>query len=90
VSGCVRIDADRDAVTEFESVERLSRRRAAEHLVDIAYALTGGDTLELRHEGVRVTVAVTDEVRLIRRITEKGGQVEVSIEVSWTAPAGLA
>jgi amphi-Trp domain-containing protein len=73
-------------VTDFETVQRLPRRRAAEHLVDLAYALTGGETLELRRGGEQVTVAVADEVLLIRRTTSKGGRVEVAIELSWTSP----
>jgi amphi-Trp domain-containing protein len=86
VSGSVRLDADTDAVAEFERVERLSGRRAAEHLVDIAYALTGGERLEVRHDGMRVTVPVADEVLLIRRTTSHGDRVEVAIELSWTSP----
>ena len=73
-------------MTHFEHVERVPRRRAAEHLVDIAYALTGGETLELRHDGEQFTVAVADEVLLTRRSTSKGDRVEVSIELSWSSP----
>ena len=73
-------------MTDFEFVERVPRRRAAERLVDIAYALTGGETLELRHDGEQYTVAVADEVLLMRRSTSKGDRVEVSIEVSWSSP----
>jgi amphi-Trp domain-containing protein len=86
VSGSERLGAHRDAVTDFEYVERVPRQRAAEHLVDIAYALTGGETLELRHDGEQVTVAVADEVLMIRRSTSKGDRVEVSIELSWSSP----
>jgi amphi-Trp domain-containing protein len=86
VSGSERLDAHRDAVTDFEYVERVPRQRAAERLVDIAYALTGGETLELRHDGEQVTVGVADEVLMIRRSTSKGDRVEVSIELSWSSP----
>ena len=75
-----------NAVTDFEYVERLPRQRAAEHLVDIAYALTGGETLELRHDGEEVTVTVADEVVMIRRSTSKDGRVEVAFELSWSSP----
>lgn len=77
-------------MTDFEHIERVSRQRAAEHLVDIAYALTGGETLELRHDGEHVPVAVAEEVLLIRRSTSNGDRVEVAIELSWTSagPSG--
>jgi hypothetical protein len=35
------------AVTGFKHKERVSRRQAAERLVDIACSLTAGETLEL-------------------------------------------
>jgi len=74
-----------NAVTDFEYVERVPRQRAAEHLVDIAYALTGGETLELRHDGQQVTVRVADEVLMIRRSTSKDGRLEVAFELSWSS-----
>ena len=86
VSGPVRLDAHSGAVTDFEYVERVPRQRDAEHLVDIAYALTGGETLELRHGGEQVTVAVADEVLMIRRSTSEGDRVKVTIELSWSSP----
>ena len=86
MSGSVRLDADRDAVTEFEHVERIPRQRAAERLADIAYALTAGDALELRRAGEHATVAVADEVLMTRRSTSNGDQVEVVIELSWSSP----
>jgi amphi-Trp domain-containing protein len=73
------------AVTDFEYVERVPRQRAAEHLVDIAYALAGGETLELRRDGEQVTVTVADEVLMIRRSTSKDGRVEVAFELSWSS-----
>jgi amphi-Trp domain-containing protein len=78
------------AATDFEYVERLPRQRAAERLVDIAYALAGGATLELRRDGERVTVTVADDVRMIRRRTSKGGRLEVAVELSWSAPDEVA
>ena len=41
---------------KHEDEERLSRRQAAERLVDIAYALTAGEPLELNAAGRRITV----------------------------------
>jgi amphi-Trp domain-containing protein len=86
VSGASRLDDHSDAVTDFDYVERVPRQRAAEHLVDIAYALTGGETLELRHDGEQVIVAVADEVMMIRRRTSKDGRVEVTFQLSWSSP----
>ena len=74
------------AAGDFEYIERVPRRRAAERLVDIAYALTGGETLELRHDGEQVMVTVADEVLMIRRSTSKDGRVEVAFELSWSSP----
>jgi hypothetical protein len=86
MTGSVGFDDHGDAVTEFEHVDRVPRRRAAEHLVDIAYALTGGETLELRHDGRRCAVVVPDEVLIVRRSTSRGDRREVSIELSWSSP----
>jgi amphi-Trp domain-containing protein len=73
-------------VTEFQYEEHVPRQRAAERLADIAYALAGGDTLELRHQGGHVSVPVADEVLLIRRSTAKGGRIEVDVTLSWSSP----
>jgi hypothetical protein len=43
-------------VTDFKHGEQVSRQRAAEHLVDIAYALAAGEALELRAHGTAVKV----------------------------------
>jgi amphi-Trp domain-containing protein len=89
VTGSFPLDAHSDAATDFESAERVPRRRAAEHLVDVAYALTGGETLELRHDREHVKVAVADEVLMIRRSTSKDGRVEVTFQLSWSSPDHL-
>jgi hypothetical protein len=74
--------------TAFTHEERLKREQAAQRLVDIAYALTAGDTLELRHEGTRVSVPVADEVVLLRRSTSSGDdRIAVDVLLSWSAPA---
>jgi hypothetical protein len=75
-------------MTEFVYEERVTREQVALRLVDIAYALTGGDTLELRHEDTQVSVAVADEVVLLRRSTSTGDdRIEVAVLLSWSAPA---
>jgi amphi-Trp domain-containing protein len=78
-----------NAVTDFEYVERVPRQRAAEHLVDIAYALAAGETLELRHDGEQVRITVVDEVLMIRRSMSKDGQVQVAFELSWSSPEAV-
>jgi hypothetical protein len=47
------MDPDRTGllVTDFKHEECISRQYAAERLADIAYALTAGETLELRARG---------------------------------------
>jgi amphi-Trp domain-containing protein len=76
---------------EFTHEERLSRQQAAERLVDIAYALTGGATLELRTHGEHVNVPVADKVVLKRTSTTDGERVHVHIQLSWSgAPTSHA
>jgi amphi-Trp domain-containing protein len=72
------------AAPEFTHEERVSRQQAAERLVDIAYALTGGATLELRTHGEHVNVPVADEVVLRRASTTDGERVDVHIQLSWS------
>lgn len=72
------------AAPEFAHTERLSRQQAAERLVDIAYGLTGGATLELRTKGEHVNVPVADEVLLERTSTAHGERVDVHIRLSWS------
>jgi amphi-Trp domain-containing protein len=69
---------------EFVHQERLSRQQAAERLVDIAYALTAGATLELRTHGEHVNVPVADDVVLERTSTTDGERVDVHIKLSWS------
>ena len=68
--------------------ERLSRQQAAERLIDIAYALTAGGPIELSAAGRRITVPVPAELRLERALTSKGDQVELELELSWSAANG--
>ena len=72
------------ATPEFMYEERLARQQAAERLVDIAYALTAGGTLELRKHSEHVNVPVADEVVLKRSSTTNGERVDVHIQLSWS------
>ena len=69
---------------EFTHEEHLTRQQAAERLVDIAYALTAGATLELRTHGEHVNVPVADELVLERTSTTDGERVDVHIRLSWS------
>ena len=68
--------------------ERLSRQEAAERLIDIAYALTAGGPIELTAHGRRTTVPVANQLRLERELKSKGDQVELALELSWSAANG--
>ena len=72
-------------MTEFQHEERLPRRRAAELLTDVAYALTVGDTLEVRTSSRNVTVPVGDTVLVTRGSRADGELVEVEVRVRWSA-----
>jgi amphi-Trp domain-containing protein len=71
---------------KHKEAERLSRQQAAERLIDIAYALTGGGPLELTAAGRRITVPVAGELRLDRQLKSKGDQVALELELTWSAP----
>jgi amphi-Trp domain-containing protein len=81
----MRMDSQGGGVTEFNHEEHVSRRKAAERLADIAYALTAGGTLELRTAGEQVRVPVAEDVRLTRESRSNGGRVEVKVVLSWSA-----
>jgi amphi-Trp domain-containing protein len=66
--------------------ERLTRQQAAERLIDIAYALTAGGSLELRAAGRRTRVPVAGELVLERELKSEGDQVALAVELSWSAP----
>jgi amphi-Trp domain-containing protein len=70
-------------VTGFKHEESVSRRQAAERLVDIAYALTAGETLELRAGSEQLSVRVADEVLLTRQGKMTGDHVSVELQLSW-------
>ena len=68
-------------MTNFKHEEHLSRQRAAERLVDIAYSLTAGGTLEVRTGGDQVKVPVVDQVLLTRESRTDGDLVEVEVRL---------
>ena len=68
--------------------ERLSRRQAAERLIDMAYALTGGGALELNAAGRRTKVPMANEVRMRRELRSEGDRVEFELELTWSTPEG--
>ena len=66
--------------------EHLSPNRAAERLVDLAYALTVGSPMEIHVAGERVTVAVGREVVLESASESKGREVKLELALSWSTP----
>ena len=66
--------------------EQLSRRQAAERLVDIAYALTAGRPLELDSDGRRITVPMGNELRLGRKLKSEGDRVGLELDLTWAIP----
>jgi amphi-Trp domain-containing protein len=71
---------------KYKDEERLSRQRAAERLVDIAYALTAGGPLEMSAAGRRVTVPVPGELLLQRELNSESGRVELELDLTWAIP----
>ena len=72
-------------MTQFDRVDEVSPRQAAEYLVDIAYALAAGDMVELRSSTGRVHVPVGDHLVIARRSIQDGDRVELAIELRWSA-----
>ena len=68
--------------------ERVSRREAAEHLTDLAYALTVGGPLKMDDGGV--TGQVPNELVMKRESTENDGRVALHLVLSWSTddPSG--
>ena len=66
--------------------EQLSRRQAAERLVDIAYALTAGRPLELNSDGRRITVPMGNELRLGRKLKSEGDRIGLELDLTWAIP----
>lgn len=74
-------------MSDFKQEERLSRQRAAERLIDIAYGLTAGGPLELSASGRRITVPVGNELLLGRELRSRGERFRLELELSWSAAA---
>ena len=72
-------------MSDFKQEERLSRQRAAERLMDIAYGLAAGGPLELSAGGRRITVPVGNELLLERELKSRGERVTLELELSWSA-----
>ena len=66
--------------------ERLSPNRAAERLVDLAYALTVGGPMEIHVAGERVSVPVAREVVLESASESKGREVKLELALTWSMP----
>ena len=75
-------------MSEFEhkQEERLSRQQAAERLIDIAYALTAGGSLELSVAGRRIRIPVANELCLERELKSNGNQAALELQLTWSAP----
>jgi amphi-Trp domain-containing protein len=78
------MSATRTGDFKHKEAERVSRQEAAERLIDIAYALTGGGPLELSAAGRRATVPVPNELLLERELKSKGDQVGLDLKLSWS------
>lgn len=65
--------------------ERVSRQRAAERLIDMAYALTAGGPYELRLDDQRMRVPVADHVLLEWKSSSKDDCFQFELELSWSA-----
>ena len=71
---------------KHNAAERLSRRQAAERLIDLAYELTAGGALELNADGRRTKVPMANEVRMRRELRSEGDRVEFELELTWSTP----
>lgn len=70
---------------KYKVAERVTRKEAAEQLVDIAYALAAGGPLELRIAGERVSVPVADEVLFERESQSNGRRVALELQLTWSS-----
>ena len=64
--------------------ERLSPERAAERLVDLAYALTARGPVELSMAGKRISLPVAAELVLVSASEANAGHVKLNFELSWS------
>ena len=75
-------------MADFEhfDLERVSSNRAAERLVDLAYALTMGGPMELHVAGERVSVPVARELILESASESKGTEIRLALALTWSVP----
>ena len=66
---------------------QVSRRQAAERLVDLAYMLTTGRPLEVSREGETVRVAVPEQLVFERQSRSEGDRVELDLGLRWSSGA---
>lgn len=75
-------------MTDFKHSDReqLAPSRAAERLVDLAYALTVGGSMEIHVEGERVSVPLAREIVLESASESKGREVKLELALTWSMP----
>jgi len=66
--------------------ERLAPSRAAERLVDLAYALTVGGSMEIHVDGERVSVPLAREIVLESASESNGREVKLELALTWSMP----
>ncbi len=66
--------------------ERVSRRLAAERLVDLAYGLATGGAVELDVDGDRLSVPVADAVILESESETGAHRIKLELRLSWLTP----
>jgi hypothetical protein len=59
---------------------------AAERLIDIAYAPTAGDPLQLSIARRRLKVPVANGLHLERELRSNGDRLELELELTWSGP----
>jgi amphi-Trp domain-containing protein len=62
----------------------MSTRQAAESLTDIAYALASGGPLQLTLDDQRLSVPLSDELRMRRDLTSSGDRVHLQLRLTWS------
>ena len=77
-------------MSDFNHIDKelLSRRQAAEHLVDIAYSLTAGGPLEVSMAGRRIKIPMANELHMERELKSDGERVALELELKWSSPEG--
>jgi hypothetical protein len=70
-------------MTNFKHTERMSRRRVAERLTDVAYALLVRSPAALQIDGQRVMVPDADELLVQWDLGFADGRLQLQMEVGW-------